>query len=102
MKRQHVLAEAEAAVTGPREDSYGTPHENLARVAALWNAYMFHNKHDIREHGLRRADVACMMALLKIARLGNNINDSDGWIDLAGYAAIGAEVAGVHWPENEK
>jgi hypothetical protein len=37
------------------------------------------------------ADVAAMLALLKIARLQQSPNHRDSWVDLAGYAACGAE-----------
>jgi hypothetical protein len=36
--------------------------------------------------------VAAMLALMKLARLANQHKD-DSWIDLAGYAALGAELA---------
>ena len=38
-------------------------------------------------------DVAMMMALLKIARIKANKGYEDGYTDLAGYAACGAECA---------
>jgi hypothetical protein len=34
-----------------------------------------------------------MLALLKIARLKNSPNHRDSWVDIAGYAACGAECA---------
>jgi len=40
---------------------------------------------------LKPHDVALMMALLKIARLKGNPIHGDSWVDLAGYAACGAE-----------
>lgn len=38
-------------------------------------------------------DVAVMMALLKIARIGTGTATDDSWVDLAGYAACGGEIA---------
>lgn len=38
-------------------------------------------------------NVAAMMALLKIARTKANPAYLDSWVDLAGYAACGAEAA---------
>jgi hypothetical protein len=34
-----------------------------------------------------------MMSLLKLARIRSNPGHSDNWIDLAGYAACGGELA---------
>ena len=38
--------------------------------------------------------VAMMMALLKIARIGMGTQTEDSFVDLAGYAACAAELAG--------
>ena len=35
-----------------------------------------------------------MMGLLKISRVSHQV-DADGFVDLAGYAALGAECAGI-------
>ena len=37
-------------------------------------------------------DVAMMMALLKIARIRTGTATDDSYVDLAGYAACGAEI----------
>ena len=34
------------------------------------------------------------MILLKISRLAHSPGEMDHWVDIAGYAAIGAEIAG--------
>ena len=36
-----------------------------------------------------------MLALLKIARIRSGNGKEDNWVDLAGYAACGAEVEAV-------
>ena len=41
---------------------------------------------------LRPQDVAVMMMLLKIARIGTGADKEDNWVDIAGYAACGGEV----------
>ena len=38
-------------------------------------------------------DVAMMMALLKIARIQSGTGTDDSFVDLAGYAACGGEIA---------
>lgn len=84
--RKRVLSEAEKCVCGQREKDYGTPEDNFGRIAEFWTTYMG------VEFGT--VDVAIMMALLKISRLSNNPEHMDNWVDLAGYAACGGEIAG--------
>ena len=43
---------------------------------------------------LEAEDVAIMMILLKIARIQTGTFKPDNYIDIAGYAACAAEVAG--------
>jgi hypothetical protein len=88
-KRSEVLEAADAAINGPREDDYGSAGSSFQRTANLLNAAGFG-----RNDGPTIAsDVAIIMVLLKIARLGNSPSHEDSWIDIAGYAALGAEVA---------
>ena len=84
MTRKALLEAAEHAVTGDREDAYGTPEQNFAKIADLWAAYLCRS---IEPH-----DVAAMMALLKIARIAGGQPKNDNWVDIAGYAACGAEL----------
>ena len=39
-------------------------------------------------------DVAIMMAMLKIARISENMQHMDSWVDGCGYLACGGEIAG--------
>ena len=84
MTRKEILDRANACVNGHREQDYGSPENNFGLIAALWNAYT----------GSRftAVDVAMMMALLKIARARNG-GTEDCFVDLAGYAACGGELA---------
>lgn len=84
MNRTNFLNQVGAAINGQREDDYGAPEKNLQRIASLWSTYL--------GTIVRPADVAAMMALLKIARLSQSLDHKDSWLDLAGYAAIGAEI----------
>lgn len=90
--RKRVLSEAEKCVCGNREQDYGTPEDSFGRIAALWTAYMSNNS--IADTVFSASDVSIMLALLKIARLANNPEHMDSWVDLAGYAACGGEIAG--------
>lgn len=91
MTRLEVLTGATKCVLGEREQDYGTPERNFQTIADLWTDYL--SAKGINAH-VRPADVACMMALLKIARIASGHSKADNWIDLAGYAACGAELEG--------
>lgn len=95
LTRADILHAAEKCVCGQREQDYGTPEDNFKTIAELWEAYL--NKACTRGVNVRveAKDVAMMMALLKIARIAAGGGKADSWIDLAGYAACGAECEGV-------
>ena len=82
--REQLLQDAAKIIKGVRAETYGTPEKNLGCIAELWSSYL---SQTIQAH-----DVAILMALLKIARLKADPQVYDSWVDLAGYAAIGAEV----------
>lgn len=84
MNRTELLEKALEIVNGARQENYGKPEANFARIAAYWTLYL--------EKHVTPADVAAMMILMKTARLQNNIKHEDSWIDIAGYAANGVEV----------
>lgn len=86
MTREETLDNAKRIVTGRRDDEYGGPEDNFSRIAALWSAYLGTD--------IGAEDVAIMMVLLKISRLAASCYEStDSWVDIAGYAACGAEIA---------
>lgn len=85
--RTRVLSEAEKCVCGQREQDYGTPEDSFEMIGKLWTVYLdYATKIDAH-------DVAAMMALLKIARISENPQHMDSWVDLAGYASCGGEIA---------
>ena len=89
MTRKEILTAAEKCVCGDRENDYGTPENNFRRIANLWNAYFGFTG---VISGISPCDVAAMLALLKIARIGSGNAKIDNWVDLAGYAACGGEL----------
>lgn len=95
LTRADILHAAEKCVCGQREQDYSTPEDNFKAIAELWEAYL--NKACTRGVNVRveAKDIAVMMALLKIARIAAGGGKADSWIDLAGYAACGAECEGV-------
>ncbi len=84
MTRTEILAAAEKCVCGDREQEYGSPENNFKTISELWSTY----------YGLpfAPADVAVMLALVKIARIASGHAKADNWVDLAGYAACGGEI----------
>lgn len=90
MNRAEILNTALAAVE-QRGRSYGKPENNFARIARRWNLHLL-NRHGV-EPKLDAVDVAVMMADMKLARLEETPTHDDSWVDLAGYAACGAEVS---------
>jgi hypothetical protein len=87
--RSELLAAATDAVDR-RPKSYGPPEQNFERIAALWDVY-FSLKPGTTSVG--PVDVANLMILMKVARLIETPTHDDSWVDIAGYAACGAEVA---------
>ena len=86
--RKRVLREAEKCVCGKRENEYGVPEDSFEMIGKLWTVYLdYATKIDAH-------DVAAMMALLKIARIAKSPDHMDSWVDLAGYASCGGEIAG--------
>ena len=90
--RRRVLSEAERCVCGKREQDYGTPEDSFNIIADLWAVYL--KGCGVSIDFLESHDVAIMMALLKIARISENPQHMDSWVDLAGYAACGGEITG--------
>ena len=88
MTRKEILAQADKCVNGQREQDYGTPEQNFQTIADMWNAYIGE-----RNFKFEPVDVAMMMALLKIARIKSGGGTGDSFVDLAGYAACGGELA---------
>ncbi len=85
MQRQDVLNRASEMIDGARQDTYGDPAESFARAAQIWSA--------ILGTPVSPAQVAMCLAGVKLSRLAHTHDHEDSWVDLAGYAAVGAEVA---------
>ncbi len=96
MTRSEILRAAEMCVCGEREQDYGTPEQNFETIGLLWSVYLRAAHPELTEkmgvNGIDAKDVAAMMALLKIARIATG-SSPDSFIDLAGYAACGGEIA---------
>ncbi len=88
--RDRCLALALDAVKS-RSDAYGAPEALFERIAARWRLTLAGSLDP--DHPLTGRHVALMMIDLKVERaLAGNTEDS--WVDIAGYAACGAEIDG--------
>ena len=94
MTRRECLKQAMECVLQDRNSQYGEPEDSFGMIAGMWTAYL--------GVAVDKVDVACMMALLKIARARTNPAHGDSWVDLAGYAACGAELAGTAGEEGAR
>lgn len=85
MNRSEILDTAKQAVTADRQATHGGPERSFERIGNIWG--------DLLGRDVSPAQVALMLASLKIARAWDNPGHADNWVDLAGYAACGGEVA---------
>lgn len=84
-KRAQILDKAKEYVTKDRNATHGEPEDTFGVIAGLWSAYLGAE--------VSPADVCNLMVLLKVARAKANPLHDDSFVDIAGYAACGAEVA---------
>lgn len=91
--RAEILEAAAKIVSGHRTEDYGSPEDNFTTIALLWDTYIAANCMKNEELTITAQDVAAMLILLKIGRLGSGAGSADCWVDIAGYAACGGEIA---------
>ena len=84
MKAQPLLRELSKTLK-QRGENYGTMRENHQRIADIWSVVL--------QSPITPEQVALCMAGVKMARLVQSPDHEDSWLDLAGYAAVGAEIA---------
>ncbi len=85
--RANLLDVAKAYITKDRQADHGDAEDNFSRIAQYWSVHL---GVPVKAH-----DVAVMMALLKVARIKQNPNHIDNWVDGAGYFACGGEIANL-------
>ena len=83
--RKTILDAAEKCVCQDRQDTHGRPEDSFSEIAMLWTAYTGND--------ISPVDVAQMMILLKVGRAKGNPKHTDNWVDMAGYASCGGEIA---------
>jgi Domain of unknown function (DUF6378) len=74
-----VAVDAIRLVDGERQETYGTPDENLGRIAGLWEAYL--------RTPVSKEDVAVMMVLVKLSRMKGSYK-RDNAVDGVGYLLL--------------
>jgi len=85
MNRSDVLSAARQAVTIDRAATHGKPEDSFGQIARVWSARL--------GVSITPAQVCILLADLKGARAWSNPGHADNWVDLAGYAACGGELA---------
>ena len=83
--RIEVLEEVQHLITNDRNEDYGDLGSNFRCIADMWSAYL--------DHKIDPHDVAVLMILVKLSRVQTSPGKRDSWVDIAGYAGLGAEVA---------
>ena len=86
MKALETLKVAASLISGDRAKKHGDMFHSHDLIAKFWSVYI--------DKTLEAHDVACMMALLKIARTQCGETNPDDYIDIAGYAGIAGELVG--------
>ena len=84
-ERERILNTAVECVMTDRNATHGNPEDNFRDIARYWSTYL---GYEVKPH-----DVAAMMILVKVSRMATSPLKDDHWIDAAGYAACGYEVA---------
>ena len=96
MRRGDILSAAHDCVTRDRAATHGEAENGFDAIAKIWAALDQARGYRPRDG----ADVALYMAGVKLVRAATNPAHADNWVDLAGYAACGAEIATEDWPSN--
>lgn len=85
MNRAEILSTATECVCHDRAATHGAPEDTFASIAAVWSARL--------GVALTPWQVCILLADLKSCRAWGNPLHGDNWVDLAGYAACGGELA---------
>ena len=89
-KRGSVLLCALDVINGERQQRYGNPEDSFEDIAWAWNWWL-----DGENAPITAADVAMMMALMKIAREKNGAGKTDNIVDCCGYLGLYEDMRGI-------
>lgn len=87
INRKDTLEKALEIIQGDRHNEYGPAQDHFKEAAIVWSLLL--------KQEVTSAQVILCLAALKLVRLSTKNNHQDSWVDLAGYAALGNEVASV-------
>tara|TARA_R110000803_G_scaffold9050_3_gene28831 strand:- start:44 stop:319 length:276 start_codon:yes stop_codon:yes gene_type:complete len=87
MNRSDILAQADDIINNDRAAAHGDAHKTFAMIADRWT--------NLLNIPVSPEEVALMMIDLKIVRTLQSPRRADNWVDIIGYAALGAEIAGA-------
>ncbi len=74
-----ISSEAVSLMMGDRQRTHGDPQETLERIAVMWSGFL--------DRDLTAAQVASMMALVKIARSAHAY-ERDHYVDAVAYLLL--------------
>lgn len=89
-EKESILQEAERIINGERRVEYGDARDCFALISNLWTEYSIDKLKD--DTSISAHDVAMMMCLMKIARTTTGAKKRDTYVDIAGYAALAANL----------
>ena len=80
-----ILEEANSLISKDRHNDHGPADKSFERIAKFWSL--------ILDTPVQPHQVAQCMIALKLSRINHSSVNNDNWIDIAGYAALGGEIA---------
>ncbi|QFP94674.1 hypothetical protein I5G59_gp54 [Mycobacterium phage LilMcDreamy] len=84
-RARQIATTAADLIDGDRNAAYGDATEQFGETGQLWSVVLGVD--------VSAEQVAICMALVKIARLNNDIAHADSWVDAVGYLALGGGIA---------
>lgn len=85
LDRAALLNTARDCVTRDRAATHGSVERSFEALAAIWSVRL--------GVPVTPAQVAILLIDLKTVRAWGNPGHADNWVDIAGYAACGGEIA---------
>lgn len=91
MNRGELLDEARSLIAGQRELEHGHPAITFEIIAGYWSVFL-RSRLEVTAEPLQGHEVATMLALAKLARSGQGLQNADDYVDMLGYAALAGEL----------
>jgi hypothetical protein len=85
MNRSEILKIATRCITIDRAATHGSVENNFSTIGKIWSARLGID--------ISPEQVSIMLIDLKTVRAWSNPKHFDNWVDMAGYAACGGEIA---------